>query len=44
MIMFAVILGFPAVPLLIMGAIRARREYLALRNAIDFIRGTPRRG
>lgn len=40
MIMFTVILGFPAVPLLILGALLARREYLAIRDTIDFIRGT----
>lgn len=39
MIMFAVILGFPAVPVLILGAIRARKEYCAIRDAIGFIRG-----
>lgn len=38
--MFAVILGFPAIPLLIIGAIRARREYRAIRDTIYFIRGS----
>lgn len=40
--MLAVILGIPAVPLLILGAICARREYLNVRDTVDFIRGTPR--
>lgn len=35
--MFAVILGLPAVPLLIMGAICARRQYLALRDDLDSV-------
>lgn len=39
MIMFAVILGFPSVPLLILGAIRVRREYLIIRDTIEFIKG-----
>lgn len=42
MIMFAVIFGFPAVPLLILGAIWARREYVSLRDKVEFIRGTSR--
>lgn len=37
--MLAVILGFPAVPLLILGVIRTRREYRAVRDTIAFIRG-----
>ena len=39
--MFAVILGFPAIPLLIVGAIRVRQEYRAICDTIDFIRGIP---
>lgn len=40
MIMFAVILGFPAIPLLIIAAIRVRQEFRAIRYTIDFIRGS----
>lgn len=40
--MLGVILGFPAVALLMLGAIRARREYLSVRDTVEFIRGTPR--
>lgn len=39
MIMFAVILGFPAVPWVIVGAIKLLQAYQTIREAFEFVAG-----
>ncbi|MGV3511902.1 MAG: hypothetical protein ACO1OX_07840 [Novosphingobium sp.] len=42
MIMVAIIIGFPAVPWLMVGAIWLVRQYRAIRDQLQFAGGMPR--